>query len=96
MTPLFSRAGQARLGQIVQPGLLCVFDFDGTLSPIVTHPERVALLPASVLVPFGYAFQITDDGRLQIKNLGQAGDYRDINFPESGINEPKPSVDKSR
>jgi len=48
MKPLFSEAGLHRLDEIVQPGLLCVFDFDGTLSPIVTQPER-ARLPAGVL-----------------------------------------------
>lgn len=43
MTPLFSDAGYARLGAIVQPGVLCVFDFDGTLAPIVSQPEQAVL-----------------------------------------------------
>jgi trehalose 6-phosphate phosphatase len=48
MTPLFSATGQRRLDAIVQPGLLCVFDFDGTLSPIVPDPDA-ARLPADML-----------------------------------------------
>lgn len=48
MMPLFSETGLQRLDQIAQSGLLCVFDFDGTLSPIVLQPER-ASLPLGVL-----------------------------------------------
>ena len=48
MTPLYSDAGRARLDAIVQPGVLCVFDFDGTLSPIVPVPGE-AFLPVPVL-----------------------------------------------
>ena len=43
MQPLFSVAGRHRLDQIVQPGVLCVFDFDGTLSPIVPQPDDAHL-----------------------------------------------------
>ncbi|MDB5839045.1 MAG: otsB [Herminiimonas sp.] len=45
---IFSVAGLRRLDEIVQPGLLCVFDFDGTLSPIVSQPDDAGL-PADVL-----------------------------------------------
>lgn len=43
MDLLFSAEGMKKLDQIVQPGLLCVFDFDGTLSPIVASPEQASL-----------------------------------------------------
>jgi len=43
MTPLFSDLGLQRLDRIAGPGLLCVFDFDGTLSPIVADPEHAVL-----------------------------------------------------
>jgi trehalose 6-phosphate phosphatase len=40
---LFSESGMQRMDQIVQFGLLCAFDFDGTLAPIELHPEKVQL-----------------------------------------------------
>lgn len=46
MEPLFSTAGQARLDEIVRPGVLCVFDFDGTLAPITPRPEEAQLSQA--------------------------------------------------
>lgn len=45
MLPLFSDEGLQRLEQIAQPGLLCVFDFDGTLSPIVPQAQQAWLPP---------------------------------------------------
>lgn len=48
MAPLYPDAGRARMDAIVQPGVLCVFDFDGTLSPIVPVPNQAAL-PTPVL-----------------------------------------------
>ncbi|MBC7513916.1 MAG: trehalose-phosphatase [Herminiimonas sp.] len=47
MKPLFSAEGTACLDAIVRPGVLCVFDFDGTLAPIVAQPDD-AHLPAPV------------------------------------------------
>src|SRR5690348_1537709 len=48
MIPLFSEGGLHRFNDIVKPGLLCVFDFDGTLSPIVAQPHK-AHLPLAIL-----------------------------------------------
>lgn len=45
--PLFE-CGARRLSEIVKPGVLCAFDFDGTLAPIVKEPER-ACIPSAVL-----------------------------------------------
>jgi trehalose 6-phosphate phosphatase len=39
MQSLFTPEGQARLGQLIRPGVLCVFDFDGTLAPITAEPD---------------------------------------------------------
>lgn len=47
MQPLFSEAGRQRMTEIARPRLLCAFDFDGTLAPIMQRPEQVRL-PASV------------------------------------------------
>lgn len=41
-------AGEALLDRLARPGLLCAFDFDGTLAPIVRDPGQVAV-PAAVL-----------------------------------------------
>jgi len=46
---LFSASGKDRLDEIVKPRLLCVFDFDGTLSPIVTIPDQARLPPAILM-----------------------------------------------
>lgn len=45
MLPLLSDEGLRRLDQIVQPGVLCMFDFDGTLSPIVPQAQQAWLPP---------------------------------------------------
>jgi len=44
----FFEFGARRLSEIVKPGMLCAFDFDGTLAPIVKEPGR-ASIPAAVL-----------------------------------------------
>ena len=43
----FFEYGLPRLEEIVQPGMLCAFDFDGTLAPIVMDPSR-ACMPAAI------------------------------------------------
>src|SRR4051794_19629681 len=48
MSLSFSEYGLQRLDEIVTPGMLCGFDFDGTLAPIVTEPHR-AEVPLDVL-----------------------------------------------
>jgi trehalose 6-phosphate phosphatase len=48
MQALFSDKGEARLNDIVHPGILCAFDFDGTLAPITSEPAA-ARLPPEVL-----------------------------------------------
>jgi trehalose 6-phosphate phosphatase len=43
----FFEFGVPRLDAIVHPGMLCAFDFDGTLAPIVSDPARVCM-PAAI------------------------------------------------
>ena len=46
MRPLFSAAGYAALrGFLAQP-VLCLFDFDGTLTPLISDPALVSLPPS--------------------------------------------------
>lgn len=47
MQPLFSDAGRQRLAEVARGRLLCAFDFDGTLAPIMQRPEQVRM-PAPV------------------------------------------------
>lgn len=41
----FFEQGLHRLDEIVRPGMLCAFGFDGTLAPIVKEPERAFIPP---------------------------------------------------
>lgn len=43
MRPLFSEAGARRLAEVADGRLLCAFDFDGTLAPIVAVPDDARL-----------------------------------------------------
>lgn len=43
MQPLFSDAGLERLDDVVHERLLCAFDFDGTLAPLVPVPDDAHL-----------------------------------------------------
>lgn len=47
MTDIFSSDGLKLLQACVKPDMLCLFDFDGTLAPLVDEPTQ-ALLPHSV------------------------------------------------
>lgn len=43
MTPLFSEAGRAALRSFLMQPALCLFDFDGTLTPLINNPALVSL-----------------------------------------------------
>lgn len=46
MIPLFSDQGHMQIGRIIRPGVLCAFDFDGTLSPFTGYEN--ASLPEAI------------------------------------------------
>ena len=46
MIPLFSDQGRMQIDRIVRPGVLCAFDFDGTLSPFTGYEN--ASLPQAI------------------------------------------------
>lgn len=46
MTPLFTREGEAALGEVMRRAPLLAFDFDGTLTPIVVRPDAARLSAA--------------------------------------------------
>lgn len=52
MMNLFSPEGRGRLDELARPGLLCAFDFDGTLAPLVTQPDR-AHTPKNIIARLG-------------------------------------------
>jgi len=43
MQPLFEEEGLRRLDALIRPGVLCAFDFDGTLAPLVDLPDKARL-----------------------------------------------------
>jgi trehalose 6-phosphate phosphatase len=43
MQPLFGEEGMRCLKEFIRDGVLCAFDFDGTLAPIVESPEQASL-----------------------------------------------------
>lgn len=45
MNAIFSEKGRKRLDKAIRKGVLCAFDFDGTLAPIVSNPEDAILPP---------------------------------------------------
>ncbi len=45
MTDLFSQQGLQALRELVAQPLLCLFDFDGTLAPLMADPDAVLLRP---------------------------------------------------
>jgi trehalose-6-phosphatase len=45
----FNELSSARFDEIVTPGVLCAFDFDGTLAPIVAQPEKASLRSATYI-----------------------------------------------
>lgn len=42
---LHSDRGHQRLREVIRPGMLCAFDFDGTLAPIAHDPAAVTMAP---------------------------------------------------
>lgn len=42
---LYSDRGRQRLREVIRPGMLCAFDFDGTLAPIAHDPAAVTMSP---------------------------------------------------
>ena len=46
MIPLFSDQGKTQIDRIIRPGVLCAFDFDGTLSPFTGYEN--ASLPETI------------------------------------------------
>ncbi|GAB3548690.1 trehalose-phosphatase [Noviherbaspirillum agri] len=74
--PLFE-CGASRLDHIVKPGMLCAFDFDGTLAPIVKEPER-ASIPAAVsrrLVTLSECAQVAIITGRSVEDIGLRLDF---------------------
>lgn len=91
MQPLFSEAGTQRLAEIAHDGVLCAFDFDGTLAPIMPRPEQVRLtdttremlVELSALAPVAI---ITGRGLEDIRGrLGFAPDFLIGNHGTEGV-----------
>lgn len=78
-TPLpFFHDADARLAELAKPGMLCAFDFDGTLAPIVARPED-ARVPAGIRQRM---HQLADLAPIAVITGRSLGDVRQrLDFP---------------
>ncbi len=72
MTNLFSNAGHRALLAFAKPGMLCLFDFDGTLAPLVADPTA-ATLPHAVQQRLHRLQQHTKVGIVTGRSLADIG-----------------------
>lgn len=68
MTDLFSHAGSEALDKFTSAGMLCLFDFDGTLAPLVADPDH-AVLPQATLLQLQQLQQLTTVGIVTGRSL---------------------------
>lgn len=68
MTDLFSREGSDALNAFSCHGMLCLFDFDGTLAPLVADPDH-AVLPTATLRQLQQLQQLTSVGIVTGRSL---------------------------
>lgn len=90
MVPLFSDQGRAQLKRIIRPGVLCAFDFDGTLCPFKGYEN--AMLPDEVrqrlirLQSFAPVAILTGRGMADIRaRMDFKPDYLVANHGSEGI-----------
>lgn len=72
MTDLFSRQGSDALDAFACDGMLCLFDFDGTLAPLVADPD-CAVLPPATLRQLQQLQQLTSVGIVTGRSLSDLG-----------------------
>lgn len=72
MISLFSEQGRKRLDEVVHEHMLCMFDFDGTLSPIVPQADQ-AYLPQAVKERLQDLMQYVTVGILTGRSLQDIG-----------------------
>ncbi|RJG04839.1 trehalose-phosphatase [Noviherbaspirillum cavernae] len=78
----FFECSAARLDELVRPGMLCAFDFDGTLAPIAREPHGV-LVPAAVARRLAH---LADHAAIAIVTGRAVDDVRPrLDFPASFI-----------
>ena len=89
MIPFFSEQGRMQASRILREGMLCAFDFDGTLSPFMGYEN--ARLPADVCERLIRLQSMTPAEYL----AGKAKGFRVIGYvPPYYYAEGKPDIDK--